>query len=199
MPKAAPLDAFLNDFVAPAAAANEQTDEALMLAYAAGDANALEQLYDRFADPLFRFFLRCTGNEATAGDFVQDVFISVMKSRSRYQPSSPFRHFIFRTARNRVITHWRRSRPTTSLDDAEHLLPDTAITPAQAVEDADLSQALMTAIAALPEEQGHVVLLRWEGDLTMEAIAEIQGVSYEAVKSRYRLAIAKLRGALAHD
>lgn len=169
-----------------------------MVAYAAGNSHALECLYDRFSDPLFRFFMRCTGNRALAEDFVQDIFVSLVKSRSSYQPSSVFRHFVFHMARNRVITHWRRERPTTTLDELENVLPDDSSNPAQEIEDADMTRALLKAIALLPEEQGHVVLLRWEGDLSMENIADIQGVSYEAVKSRYRLAVAKLRGVLAH-
>jgi RNA polymerase sigma-70 factor (ECF subfamily) len=169
-----------------------------MVAYAKGDSSALGVLYDRFSDPLYRFFLHCVSNVDLAEDLVQDIFVSLARSRDRYQPTAAFRHYIFHMARNRVITHWRRERPTSSLDEIENLVPDRGSTPAEAVESADLSRALRNAISRLPQNQAHVILLRWEGDLTMQEIAKVQEVGVEAVKSRYRMAIAKLREALAH-
>ena len=59
--------------------------------------------------------------------------------------------------------------------------------------------ALLRALALLPPEQREVIVLREERDLTLEQIAEIQGVGRETVKSRLRYALAKLREVIADD
>ena len=46
----------------------EQTDEALMLAYARGDASAFERLYARHKGPTYRYFLRHTSERAIADE-----------------------------------------------------------------------------------------------------------------------------------
>jgi RNA polymerase sigma-70 factor, ECF subfamily len=58
---------------------------------------------------------------------------------------------------------------------------------------------LLRALALLPAEQREVIVLREERDLTLEQIAEIQGVGRETVKSRLRYALAKLREVIGDD
>lgn len=194
--KGAPLPSSDDGFIAPAVSGDAPTDEALMLSYAAGDQTAMEALYDRYSDVLYGYFLHWTHNPDSAADLLQDTFVSLTKSRRSYTPSAPFRHFVFRIAHNKRVSYGRALRPNVPFDETSHDLPTSSSNPAQEVEDADLADAMQRAIQSLPDEQREVVMLRVRGELSMEEIAEIQGVGYEAVKTRYRLAVAKIRKAV---
>lgn len=196
--KGAPLPSSDDRLIAPDIAGNAPTDEALMLAYAAGDQAAMATLYDRYSDVLYGYFLHWSRNPDSAADLLQDTFLSLTKSRRSYTASAPFRHFVFRIAHNKRVSYGRALQPNVPFDETSHDLPASSSNPAQEVEDADLSGALLRAIQALPEEQREVVMLRMRGELSMEEIAEIQGAGYEAVKTRYRLAVAKIRKAVGH-
>jgi RNA polymerase sigma-70 factor (ECF subfamily) len=165
-----------------------------MQAYAGGDAAAFETLYRRHKDPLYRYFLRHVASPDHAAELFQDVWRNLVQSRLRYRPDAPFGAFLFRLAHNRLMDHFRAQRPTTEVPEdlpaPEHERPDHTV--ARRAEAAALLRALML----LPPEQREVIVLREERELTLEQIAEIQGVGRETVKSRLRYALAKLREVL---
>jgi len=94
----------------------ERSDEALMLAYAAGEAEAFEPLYARHRGPLFRFILRQVRVQATAEELFQDVWQKVITARERYRPEAKFSTWLYQVATNRLTDHWRAAghRPTTA-------------------------------------------------------------------------------------
>lgn len=164
-----------------------------MLAYAGGDAGAFERLYRRHKDPLYRYFLRHV-DAADAGELFQDVWKNLIQARERYRADAPFAAWLFRLAHNRLMDHYRRQRPHDELPDD---LPQPDCTqPERQVERADGARRLLQALARLPAEQREIIVLREERDLTLEQIAQIQGVGRETVKSRLRYALAKLRETL---
>lgn len=174
------------------------SDEALMLAYAQGDAAAFEPLYQRHADALYRYFLRCTGREEVAADLSQDLWLALTRTRRSYVASAAFRHYLFRMAHNHVVSHWRRQSPQIDLECvAAELIADG--TPEEQVLMADSQGRLAAAIQRLNPVQREVVMLRLEGELSFEQIASLQNAGYEAVKTRYRLAVAKLREWIGHE
>jgi len=165
-----------------------------MQAYAGGDAAAFETLYRRHKDPLYRYFLRHTASPDTAGELFQDVWKNLIQSRRRYRPDAPFGAFLYKLAHNRLMDHFRSQRPTTGVP--EDLPAPEAERPDHTVERGAQAARLLRALALLPAEQREVIVLREERDLTLEQIAEIQGVGRETVKSRLRYALAKLREVL---
>ncbi|MES0872677.1 sigma-70 family RNA polymerase sigma factor [Sinimarinibacterium thermocellulolyticum] len=175
--------------------ATEDPDEMLMLAYAGGDAGAFERLYRRHKDALYRYFLRHV-EAADAGELYQDVWQKLIQARGSYRSDAPFAAWLYRIAHNRLVDHWRRLRPQDELGD--ELAASAAQQPEIQVERADTAQRLLVALAQLPAEQREIIVLREERDLTLEQIAEIQGVGRETVKSRLRYALAKLRESF-HD
>ncbi|HLM53276.1 MAG TPA: sigma factor, partial [Pseudoxanthomonas sp.] len=73
----------MNDFSEPA-------DELLMLAYAAGDPAAFNQLYSRHRTRLYRFLLRQLRDPALADECFQDVWQRVISARAGWQPEAAF-------------------------------------------------------------------------------------------------------------
>jgi RNA polymerase sigma-70 factor (ECF subfamily) len=162
-----------------------------MLAYAGGDAGAFERLYRRHKDGLYRYFLRHTEGRDMAAELFQDVWKGLIQARERYRPDAPFSAWLYRLAHNRLVDHYRQQRPSEPVTE-ELSLPESQ-QPEPAAMRAQQVRRLLAGLRALPPEQREIIVLREERDLTLEQIAEIQGVGRETVKSRLRYALAKLR------
>lgn len=168
-----------------------------MQAYAAGRVGAFEELYRRHKDPLYRYLLRASRSPDVAADLFQDVWRNLIQSRARYRPDAPFAAFLFKLAHNRLMDHFRAQRPTEEV--SEDLPAPASERPDETVARREQAAGLLNALAALPSEQREIIVLREERDLTLEQIAQIQGVGRETVKSRLRYALAKLREVLSDD
>ncbi len=182
---------------------DDRSDEALMLAYVAGDATAFERLYARHRQPLFRYLMRQTRHRELAHDLFQEAWSRVIDARERYVVRARFQTFLYTIAHRVFIDHCRRSavRPagSTTLADGSELDCEGPVTddPAHAAQHDELQQQLRDALDALPPEQRDAFLLHEEGGLSLEQISDVTGVGPETVKSRLRYAVAKLRARLA--
>lgn len=180
--------------------AAERSDEELMCAYRDGEAAAFDRLYAKHADSLYRFVLRNAGAEHRAGELFQDIWMRVINSRARYVPAASFRTWLFAIAHNRLTDHYRaQARQNARIDPAGSDLAefaDPGPLPGEVLHNAQLQQALLREIEALPHAQREAFLLKQEADLSLEQIAEVVGTSRETVKSRLRYAMAKLRTVL---
>ena len=172
----------------------EIADEALMQAYADGDSAAFERLYARHRGPLYRFILRRVGDPAAANDLYQGCWEKVIRARASYTARAPFRAWLYRIARNHVVDHFRRSRPTGEL--VEETIETGNPGPEQLLIGEQAAGRLLSAVSALPAEQREVLLLRLEAGLDVATIAEITATAPETAKSRLRYAIAKLKRSL---
>lgn len=182
----------------------DASDEALMLAYAAGDTAAFEQLYARHRSKLYRYLLRQLRDNALADECFQDVWQRVISARTGWTNSSKsadagFATWLYTIAHHRLGDHWRslKHRPAAPADADERAArvtdPDT---PERVLSEFERRRQLQMALDDLPEEQREVLLLRLEQELTLEEIGEITGVGRETVKSRLRYAMDKLRARL---
>lgn len=175
------------------------TDDALMLAWAGGDAAAFEALYARHRGPLYRFMLGQLRDRPLAEELYQDVWQRVIAARAGWKPDAAFSTWLYRIAHNRLNDHWRaqRHRPPAPIDadlrTAALADPDDPERRAGADE---IRQRLQHALDELPDEQREAVLLRLQQELSLEEIGRITGVGRETVKSRLRYALDKLRARL---
>ncbi|HEX5128951.1 MAG TPA: RNA polymerase sigma factor [Usitatibacter sp.] len=182
-----------------------ETDEALMLAYAGGDAGAFERLYGRHKGPLYRYVLRSAKSRGEAEELFQDVWMKVIEARSRYQPKAKFTTWLYTIAHNRMVDHWRARglAIVASTDDEESALPEPAAAPSSEPhrigEARETLERLAAAVAALPLAQREAFLLHHEAELSVAEIAAATGANEEAAKSRLRYAMNKLREAIADD
>ncbi|WP_370681001.1 sigma-70 family RNA polymerase sigma factor [Comamonas sp. GB3 AK4-5] len=179
-------------------------DEALMCAYAAGEAAAFAPLYARHCQRLWRYFFRNTADAALADDMSQDLWFAVVDGAASYEVRSKFTTWLFTMAHHRLVDHWRRRKPTISLNEdseealglADSLFAASGSEPEYCVDRQLTARALLAAVASLPPEQRACFLLQVEADMSLAEIAEATGVSEETAKSRLRYARAKLRTAL---
>lgn len=178
---------------------SEQSDETLMLIWVEGDEHAFEALYHRHKDAVYRFLYYRCGSQLHAEELLQDVWLRLHKNREGYYPGAKFTTYLYTIARTRLIDYYRTARPQTDdFDEVAHQKqPSGDELPEQIAEYREGSERLRVAIAALPEDQREVVLMRLDADMSSEEIAAVQGISPNTVKSRMRYAIAKLKQALA--
>ncbi len=179
---------------------NSDSDEALMLRYAKGDATAFDALYTRHKGALYRYILKLCMNQAIAEELFQEVWMKVINARKNYSVSAKFTTYLYKLAHNHFIDHYRRqsvrivSDATQDMDEFEsdhiNLNPEK-----QAQLDQDIDK-FTQAVETLPKEQREVFLLKEEAGMSLQQISETLSVNQEAVKSRLRYAFNKLRNAL---
>jgi len=174
------------------------SDEALMLAYAAGDAAAFERLYGRHKGALFRFVLRSLNNRALAEELYQEIWLKVIHARRSYRPAARFATWLYHLASNRLIDHHRQQGKWQPLfDDDEEaaciVAADESAGPERQAAAGELRVRLLDCLGQLPAVQRQVFLLKEEAELTLEEIAINEGCGRETIKSRLRYALEKLR------
>jgi len=180
----------------------EDSDESLMTAYREGDGAAFERLYRRHRGGLYRYLLRQCSSAALAEELFQDVWMSLIRSRERYEPDARFATYLYRVAHNRLVDHYRRSahRPSVASgeeDDPAAALPvDPSQEPQARFESKQRVERFLEVLGELPEAQREAFVMHEEGGLSVDEIAVATGVNPETAKSRLRYAVAKLRRGL---
>lgn len=178
----------------------EAADEALMLAYRDGDASAFDVLYQRHRQRLFHFLVRKSGSRETGEELYQEAWLRLIRHHREYQPSARFTTWLFTLAHSCLMDHFRKQGRIGRHEETVDELPDAPACalqepPAQ-LESVQAAQQFRLCLDGLPMEQREVFLLREEGDFTLADIALITGHGLEAVKSRLRYAMKKLRHCL---
>lgn len=176
----------------------EESDERLMLRFQAGDARAFEVLVRRHRTPVFSFLLRLTGDRARAEDLCQETFLKAVRASAGWEPRARFQAWLYAIARHQAVDEARRQafRRTERLEGAPAAASDDP-PPDRSAEGALLRPKLEAALAALPDEQREVFLLREYAGLRFHEIADVTGASENTVKSRMRYALEGLRERLA--
>ena len=184
------------------------SDEDLLAAYAAGDARAFGELYERHERAIYRFFLRQGAAASLADDLLQETWLAVVRNAANFEPRAKFTTWLYTIARSKMIDHWRARDDAISLayfvgdaaNDGDDVMLDIAAGDAcrpdhQTMARAE-ARAFLSAVEALPPPQREAFLLQAEGGLSLEQIAAVTGAAHETVKSRLRYAMNKLRAAM---
>jgi RNA polymerase sigma-70 factor, ECF subfamily len=140
-----------------------------------GDREALRYLYVQYADNVYGYVTSLLRDEHDAEDVTQQVFAKLMTVIGKYEPRAvPFSAWILRVARNVAVDHLRSRRPQPSEEvyGADERSDDTSI---------DRSYSVREALAALPDEQRKVVVLRHVVGLTPGEIASCMGRSESSI------------------
>lgn len=177
------------------------TDEELMAALAAGDAEALVPLYARHAGVVFGVVAHSLDRPA-AEEITQDVFVAIWQKAHTYDPSrGHVRPWLLQIARSRVLNELRRRgrRPKLVPDaDATQIgaVPDAAPLPDEVVWRDDRRAAVVAAVNALPPPQQQALALAYFADLSQEQVAAALGLPLGTAKSRIRAGMQRLRVSL---
>jgi RNA polymerase sigma-70 factor (ECF subfamily) len=155
----------------------------------------LVRTFNALRDELVSTLMFLLGNREDAQDAAQDAFLKCWGSRHRLHDVHNLRAWIFRvgynTAKDLQRSAW--ARRVRRLTGEELMLTGNEAAPAQALEYKEAVERLRRAILDLREEEKEVFLLRQNGDLTYEQIAEVRHCPVGTVKTQMRSALEKLR------
>jgi RNA polymerase sigma-70 factor (ECF subfamily) len=144
-------------------------------------------LFSEHRDGVFRYLSRIVGQADTADELTQEVFLRAWRAPAAGETEVERRAWLFKVARNLALNHLRdaRRRPeTVGLTDAAQ--PATQ----------EISTAVQQALAALPDLDRDVFLMRETVGLSYDEIAAACEVTVDAVRARLHRARSQLREAL---
>lgn len=166
------------------ASAKATSDEALLALVAEGDKAAMRVLFARHNVRVFRFLMRLVGDQATAEDLLNEVFIDVWRNAAGFEARSQLSTWILGIARYKALSALRR-RSYDELDDETcETLEDSADNPEVAVQKTERSALLQECLKQLSVAHREVVDLVYYHEQSIGEVAQIIGVPESTVKTR---------------
>lgn len=176
------------------------SDEGLLRQAAAGDREALDELFGRYRFLAYRVAFRLLGHEADALDAVQEAFIKALIHLPSFQGRSSFKTWMLRVVSNAALDLGRQRgrREAVSMDGPglrfrEDCEPLTHPDPSHELNRQDMRRKLQEALCQLPLAQRQTFVLHAEAELSYREVAETLGISIGTVMSRLYYARQRLR------
>lgn len=165
----------------------------------AGDEAAFEALHSAHHDALWRFAYAQIRSAEMAEEIVQDVFFALWRKRTEWEITSTVAGWLYGAVRHHALRRWRQERALVRLTDHVRARADRSgcesadeallVAMGAACEDShsmvverDLDEAVMRALAGLPERRRVAMTLRWKHQLAGPEIAQVLGTTPEAVR-----------------
>jgi RNA polymerase sigma-70 factor (ECF subfamily) len=172
-------------------------DEDLMHLVQTGRPDAFEAIYDRHGGVAFSLAYRMAGRRALAEDIVQEAFLSVWRSRERFQRErGSVRSWLLGIVHNRAVDGLRRTthheRRIGGDDEVAERREAPERTELEAVR-RDEARSVRAALEELPADQTKVIELAYYGGYTHTEIAGMLEEPVGTVKGRMRLGLEKMR------
>jgi RNA polymerase sigma-70 factor (ECF subfamily) len=183
----------------------ETTDSQLLAAAQDGDPKALDELIQRHQRRVYRFGLKMCRDSEDAKDVLQETLIAAARTIRDFRGASSVSTWLYTIARSFCIKHRRRSKfapgQEESLDAREPGLEARQVMDPTRGADEELSGrqvegAIEQAIARLDPMYREVLVLRDVEGLSAPEVAEVMGLTVEAVKSRLHRARLAVREAV---
>jgi RNA polymerase sigma-70 factor (ECF subfamily) len=165
------------------------SDQQLIAALNAGDADAFEPLYFRNRDWVVALAHRFTGDESLALDVMQETFLYLLKKFPGFRLTAQMKTFLYPAVKNLSIAARRKTSRTQSTEAEQLYLAQLPAAESAFTNSAELSAAL----ANLSEDHREILLLRFVDDLALGEIAAAINIPLGTVKSRLHHALETLR------
>lgn len=173
--------------------------EQLLAMVASGDQNALAELYDSFSPRVFGLIRRLLVDHAQSEEVLQDVFLEIWQSASRFDPNKGRASTWIMTLAHRRAVDRIRSAQADRERDVRIGMRDVGRDFDQASEAAEISiehERVTAAMSRLSEAQRQAISLTYYGGLSQSELAEALNVPLGTVKTRLRGGMIRLRDEL---
>jgi RNA polymerase sigma factor (sigma-70 family) len=172
-----------------------RTDEELVRLFIHTQQNAFfEELYERYADKVYRKCFSLIKDPAQAEDFTHDIFIKLIFKLGAYKEDARFSTWLYSITYNHCMDQLRitkRRREVPSQESAE--VPDDT-DQTMMFEEYDLEgQRLRQALAHLHPDEQEVLMMKYKDELSIREMADVFQISESAVKMRLLRSRDKLR------
>lgn len=150
-----------------------------------GEMECFSHIVEHYSKPVFLLICRIVRNQEDAEELTQDVFLKIYRTLKDFQGNSLFSTWLYRIAYNTAISYTRKKKQEFLYIEEQTIqnIPDKDVDETfENTVTGDHLQALHKAIDQLsPEERGIITLFYME-EKTIEAIAEVTGLSSSNVK-----------------
>lgn len=174
----------------------------LMQRVPAGDFEAFERLYTRFAPTLMHLFVRRGTDLTLAEDLTQKVFVCLWERRKNFRAESSFEAYLFSIAKRTLSKEIRESRRVAEMGLKAH--PELNEGSHSGLSDQELelylrelAAAVRRAKAKLTSEQRQALAVSQSRRISFSTLAQKLGCSQEALKSHLKRARRRMRELLA--
>ena len=165
----------------------ERSDDAeceIVARIAVGERQALDTLYQRYAQPPFGYLLTLTAERGLAEEILQDTFVAALRADARFEGRASVKACLFGIARRQAHNSLRRRNLTLTGDTTLEQAPSDEPEPVEAVlRDAD-RRTLSEAIMRLRPVHREVLLLAFVHELSYAEMANLLDVPLGTIRSR---------------
>ena len=148
-----------------------------------GQKDAFDEIVVSYEMPLTRYLARLTGNTEVARDLAQKTFLQAYKGILKTRSDLSLKAWLFRIATNNALQHQRRKRILNFIPFSK-LGESTANSLAAPSQDSDERLAVEEALLKVPMDQRTCLVLHFVEGFKYREIAELAGISEEAVRKR---------------
>ena len=177
-------------------------DADLLRRIAAGDAGAVEDLYDRFRRPAFALARRILADDTLAEDVLQDVFLSVWRDPAAFDGRrGSFASWLMAMVHHKAVDAVRREesqrrRQTLAGDDLALRAPMATYDVEEQAESRSVAERVRAALGDLPVSQREALTLAYYGGYTQREVAALTGAPLGTVKTRMLAGMRRLKEGL---
>lgn len=185
-----------------------RTGESVIEACKLGDREAFRQLFEQHKGRVYSVALYFFGgDEATAGDVTQQVFLKLFTRISQFNGESELTTWLYRLTTNACVDEQRKRRRFLQFGEGADVNEMRAIgSHEEGLARAEVAESVKRAVAALKPKLRVVMLLKYFEEMSYEEIASVLGLSKGTVASRLNRGhkalarrLAPLRGALVRE
>ncbi len=159
-----------------------------------GSQDALAALYEHYFPRVYRYVAARLGGGEDAEDVTEEIFFRIINSLGGYTwRGLPFGAWVFRIARNEVVSHVRKQKSRGPSAELTEYIPDDSIDHVAEIETQFTLAIVREATEKLPEAQRQVIVLRFTAGLSVAETARVLKKTENNVKVLQHKAIAKLQ------
>lgn len=158
-------------------------EEFLLKSAQSGNKEALEQLIQKYYDPIYTYCFHHTNDRQTAEDICQDTFCSMLEHMGEYRHYHKFLNYLYVIAGNKCKDFYKKKKPVCLSELPEEMQENQL----------ENSVAIKQLVQGLPSELREVIILRFYQELKYQDIARILQISNSLVKYRVKKALSCLQ------
>jgi len=175
-------------------------EQAIVLAAQRGDEGALTTLYEHYFPRVYRYVAARLGNTEDTEDVTEEVFLRLIDNIGSFTfRGLPFGAWVFRIARNEIVSHVRRQKVRSATAPLSEFIPDLSADHVTATEFSFTMAEVREATGKLSEAQRQVIALRFGAGLSVAETAASLKKTENNVKVLQHKAIARLQTLVRRD
>ncbi|SHO59698.1 RNA polymerase sigma factor [Algoriphagus zhangzhouensis] len=165
-----------------------------------GKEMGFRKLIEKYQSRVYQVIRRMVLIHEDADDLTQSTFIKAFQHIGKFQGNSSLFTWLYRIATNETLTFLdkKKKRYFFSIDDHQEKM-ESYLDQSGSMDGDEIQKKLQKALLTLPEKQRLVFHMKYQDDLTYDAISEITGTSVGALKASYHHAVKKIEDFLKEE